>query len=157
MHSLQRVRRTTRIERIIRGRKKSLWYRLQSKCKVFTRYILLLVCRLRDEVSGQSKPPTARSYRGTLIDDNMVFSFNIKWLGQIIVLAGMLVYGYWNIISRIETLENGMAESNTQIAELVSKHIADEQVRYKKMEQEIEWYKKELNLNPLSWRKKKKK
>ena len=108
-------------------------------------------------MSGQSKPPTARSYRGTLIDDNMVFSFNIKWLGQIIVLAGMLVYGYWNIISRIETLEQGMAESNTQIAELVSKHIAEEQVRYQKMEQDLEWYKKELNLNPLSWRKKKKK
>ena len=107
------------------------------------------------EVSG--KPPTARSYRATVLDDNFQVSLNIKWLGQIIVLAGMLVYGYWNIISRIETLENGMAESNTQIAELVSKHIADEQIRYKKMEQEIEWYKKELNLNPLSWRKKKKK
>ena len=50
-----------------------------------------------------------------------------------------------------------MAESNTQIAELVSKHIAEEQVRYQKMEQDLEWYKKELNLNPLSWRKKKKK
>ena len=103
------------------------------------------------------KPSTARSYRGTLVDDNMVFSFNIKWLGQILVLCGMLVYGYWNIISRIEALEGGMDTSNTQIEELVSKHIADEQIRYQKMEQEIEWYKKELNLNPLSWRKKKKK
>tara|TARA_R100001530_G_scaffold120669_1_gene87980 strand:- start:967 stop:1302 length:336 start_codon:yes stop_codon:yes gene_type:complete len=103
------------------------------------------------------KPDTARSYRGTLVDDNMVFSFNLKWLGQILVLCGMLVYGYWNIVSRIETLEDGMATSDTQIAELVSKHIEDEQVRYAKMEQDLEWYKKELNLNPLSWRKKKKK
>ena len=103
------------------------------------------------------KPSTARSYRGTLVDDNMVFSFNIKWLGQILVLCGMLVYGFWNIIARIETLENGMATSDSQIAELVSKHIEDEQVRYAKMEQDLEWYKKELNLNPLSWRKKKKK
>ena len=103
------------------------------------------------------KPSTARSYRGTLVDDNMVFSFNIKWLGQILVLCGMLVYGYWNIISRIEALEGGMDTSNTQIEELVSKHIADEQIRYQKMEQDLEWYKKELNLNPLSWRKKKKK
>ena len=103
------------------------------------------------------KPDTARSYRTAVVDDNFSFQLNIKWLGQIIVLAGMLVYGYWNIISRIETLENGMATSNTQIGELVSKHIEDEQVRYEKMEKEIEWYKKELNLNPLSWRKKKKK
>ena len=103
------------------------------------------------------KPDTARSYRGTLVDDNIVFSFNLKWLGQILVLCGMLVYGYWNIVSRIETLEDGMATSDAQIAELVSKHIEDEQVRYAKMEQDLEWYKKELNLNPLSWRKKKKK
>ena len=110
-----------------------------------------------DDGNVGAKPPTARSYRGALVDDNMVFSFNIKWLGQILVLVGMLVYGYWNVIARIETLEHGMATSDTQIAELVSKHIEDEQIRYQKMEQEIEWYKKELNLNPLSWRKKKKK
>ena len=104
-----------------------------------------------------AKPPTARSYRGTLVDDNMVFSFNIKWLGQILVLCGMLVYGFWNIVARIEALEEGMATSTTQIGELVDRHIEDEQIRYKKMEEELQWYQKELNLNPLSWRKKKKK
>jgi len=107
--------------------------------------------------SNNGKPATARSFRGTLVDDNMVFSFRIKWLGQILVLCGMLVYGYWNIISRIEKLEVGMESSDTQIEELVSKHIADEQIRYQKMEQELQWYQKELNLNPLSWRKKKRK
>ena len=84
------------------------------------------------------KPPTARSYRGTLVDDNMVFSFNIKWLGQILVLCGMLVYGYWNIVSRIEMLEDGMAASTTQIGELVDRHIEEEQIRYAKMEKEEE-------------------
>ena len=103
------------------------------------------------------KPPTARSFRGTLVDDNMVFSFRIKWLGQILVLCGMLVYGYWNIVARIEALEEGMAASTTQIGELVNRHIEDEQIRYAKMEEELQWYQKELNLNPLSWRKKKKK
>ena len=103
------------------------------------------------------KPSTARSYRTAIVDDNFSVQLNIKWLGQILVLCGMLVYGYWNIISRIETLEQGMDTSDAQIAELVSKHIEDEQIRYAKMEQEIEWYKKELNLNPLSWRKKKRK
>jgi len=107
--------------------------------------------------SINDKPPTARSYRGTLVDDNMVFSFNIKWLGQILVLCGMLVYGFWNIIARIEALEEGMAASTTQIGELVDRHIIDEQQRYAKMEEELQWYQKELNLNPLSWRKKKKK
>ena len=103
------------------------------------------------------KPPTARSFRGTLVDDNMVFSFRIKWLGQILVLCGMLVYGYWNIVARIEAVEEGMVASTAQIAELVDRHIEDEQIRYAKMEEELQWYQKELNLNPLSWRKKKKK
>ena len=69
----------------------------------------------------------------------------------------MLVYGFWNIIARIEALEEGMAASTTQIGELVNRHIEDEQISYAKMEEELQWYQKELNLNPLSWRKKKKK
>jgi hypothetical protein len=48
-----------------------------------------------------------------------------------------------------------MSESDTQIEELVSKHIEEEQARYEKMEEEIKWYQK--NLNPLSWKKKKRK
>ena len=117
-----------------------------------------------DNENVNGKPNTARSYRTAIVDDNFSVQLNIKWLGQILLLAGMLVYGYWNIVARIETLENGMAHSNSQIGELVSKHIEDEQIRYAKMEkgyaemeEELQWYQKELNLNPLSWRKKKKK
>jgi len=123
---------------------------------------VLLDGMANENING--KPDTARSYRTAIVDDNFSVQLNIKWLGQILLLAGMLVYGYWNIIARIETLENGMAHSNTQIGELVSKHIEDEQIRYAKMEkgyaemeEELQWYQKELNLNPLSWRKKKKK
>ena len=47
-----------------------------------------------------------------------------------------------------------MAESDEQIQTLVKKHIEEEQVRFNKMEQEIQWYQKEFNLNPLSWKKK---
>ena len=54
-------------------------------------------------------------------------------------------------------LEDGMAASTAQIGELVDRHIEEEQIRYAKMEKELQWYQKELNLNPLSWRKKKKK
>lgn len=100
------------------------------------------------------KPETARSYRGSVIDDNMVLSFNIKWLGQIAVLVGGLVYGYWNIVNRIEKLETGYQESSEQIEELVSKHIEEEKIKYDKLEKELLWYQKELNLNPLSWKKK---
>ena len=100
------------------------------------------------------KPTTARSYKGAVVDDNMVLSFNIKWLGQIAVLIGGLVYGYWNIVDRIEKLENGFQSSNEKIEELVNKHIEEEKIKYDKLEAELTWYQKELNLNPLSWKKK---
>ena len=103
------------------------------------------------------KPNTARSYRTSLIDDNAVISVNLKWFGQIIVLIGALVYGYWRIESRITELEQRMGSADDQISDLISRHIADEQSRYAEMEKEIEWYQKELNLNPFSWKKKKRK
>ena len=46
---------------------------------------------------------------------------------------------------------------NEEIADLVDKHIADEEERYLEMEKQLQWYQKELNLNPLSWGKRKNK
>jgi uncharacterized coiled-coil protein SlyX len=71
--------------------------------------------------------------------------------------VGGLVYAAWRVENRITVLEQRMAEANEQISELVSKHISEERTRYERMEEELQWYQKELNLNPLSWRKKKKK
>jgi len=39
---------------------------------------------------------------------------------------------------------------------LVSKHIEAEDERMVIMEEQLKWYQKEFNMNPLSWRKKKK-
>ena len=85
------------------------------------------------------KPITARSLRASVIDDNAIISLNIKWLGQICILVGCLVFGYWNVLNRLEKLEYRMAESDQQIEELVEKHIEEEQVRFSKMEEELKW------------------
>jgi uncharacterized coiled-coil protein SlyX len=106
---------------------------------------------------ADAKPKTARSYRGTVVDDNAVISINIKWLGQMLVLIASLVYGYYRIETRIANLERGIGVANEEIENLVSKHIADEEVKIAKMQEQLEWYETELNLNPLSWGKKKKK
>ena len=108
--------------------------------------------------SVDGKPKTARSIRGNVIDDNLALNINIKWLGQLLVLMGGLLYAAWRIENRITVLEQRMAEANDQISELVSKHISEERIRYDKMEEELQWYQKELglNLNPLSWKKKRK-
>ena len=88
------------------------------------------------------KPDTARSYRATVLDDNAIVSINLKWLGQIAVLIGMLVYGYWQVEIRIRSLESNFEEANLKIEELVNKHIQDEEERYAQMEEELKWYQK---------------
>jgi len=108
-------------------------------------------------VSEGQKPKTARSYRGAVVDDNAVLSINIKWLGQMLVLIASLIYGYYRIETRITNLERGIGLANEEIATLISKHIAEEEVKIAKMQEQLEWYQTELNLNPLSWGKKKKK
>ena len=108
-------------------------------------------------MSEANKPKTARSYRATVVGDNTVVSINLKWAGQVLILVAGLVYSYLQIENRIGELERRVELSDAEIAELVNKHIAEEEAKIAKMEQEIEWYSKELNLNPLSWGKKKRK
>jgi uncharacterized coiled-coil protein SlyX len=115
--------------------------------------------------SINGKPQTARSIRGGVIDDNLALNINIKWLGQLLFLVGGIIYAAWRIENRITVLEQRVTDADSQISNLVQKHISEEQSRYDKMEkeyqaieEELNWYQKELdlNLNPLSWRKKKK-
>jgi len=108
----------------------------------------------REEVS--EKPKTARSYRTGIIDDNFSLHINIKWLGQLFVAIAGVVYGYLQITNRIAELERGMELASTSIEELVDKHMIEEQKERQAMEERISFFEKELNLNPFSWRKKKK-
>ena len=103
------------------------------------------------------KPETARSYRGTVVDDNAVVSINLKWLGQLLVLVGMLVYGYWRVESRLGGLEDKMLDANEQIGDLLGKHIVEERAEREELAEKVNFYEKEFNINPLSWGKRKKK
>jgi hypothetical protein len=107
----------------------------------------------RGKVSA--KPDTARSYRTTILDDNAIVSINLKWLGQIGVLIAMLVYGYWQIESRIRKLEDKVTLADEQIGSLLDKHILEERTEREELAQKVAFYEKEFNINPLSWGKKK--
>ena len=100
---------------------------------------------------------TARSYRGAVVDDNAVVSINLKWLGQLLVLVAMLVYGYWRVESRLGGLENKMVAANEQIGSLLGKHIVEERAEREELAEKVNFYEKEFNINPLSWGKRKKK
>ena len=103
------------------------------------------------------KPRTARSYRGAIVDDNAIISLNIKFLANVIVAIGALVYGYWKVETRIATLESKMLEANEQIGSLLDKHIVEERVERAELAEKVAFYEKEFNINPLSWGKKRKK
>jgi hypothetical protein len=92
-----------------------------------------------------------------VLDDNAIVSINLKWLAQIGVLIGMLVYGYWQIETRIRDLEDKVIIADEQIGSLLDKHILEEKVEREELAQKVAFYEKEFNINPLSWGKKKKK
>ena len=100
---------------------------------------------------------TARSYRGSVVDDNAIISLNIKWLLQLCGLVAMLVYGYWRMESRLGELEDKMAYADEQIGDLLGKHIVEERIEREELAEKVSFYEKEFNINPLSWGKRKKK
>lgn len=102
-------------------------------------------------------PQTARSYKTGLVDDNLSIHLNIKWLIQLCVAVSGIVYGYLQITNRITELERRVELSDTNIEELVNKHIEEEQIKLAQMQEQLKWYEEELNLNPLSWGKRKRK
>ena len=101
------------------------------------------------------KKDGARSYRGSVIGDSMNLTINIKWLIQLFVFAGMRVYGWYLLESRIQGLERNMvlALEEIELHEAERKH--DEEAHVAQMEERMLWYESELNLNPFSWGKKK--
>ena len=102
------------------------------------------------------KPKTARSYRAGGIDDNFSIHINIKWMLQLCFLIGSCVFAFVQITNRIGELERRMELTNTSIEELVSKHMIEEEKERAQMEERISFFEKELNLNPFSWKRKKK-
>ena len=107
-------------------------------------------------MSEQDKPKTARSYRGAVVDDNAIISINIKWLIQLLLAAGMVTLGYYRIETKIRDLERAVSESSTTISELLATHEIMEAKEIQELEERVSYFEKELDINPLSWIRKKK-
>ena len=69
----------------------------------------------------------------------------------------MRVYGYWRIESRLGNLEEAMVTADIKIGDLLGKHIVEEALQREQLEEKVNFYEKEFNINPLSWGKRKKK
>ena len=103
------------------------------------------------------KPQTARSYRTNVIDDNLVLSFNFKFLVNCLFIGGAALYGWFSLQERIAKLEEEVLEAHAEIRSLMDKHQLEESAQLAELEEKLKFYEKELNINPLSWGKRKKK
>ena len=99
----------------------------------------------------------ARSYKSEVIGDSMAITINFKWLLQLIVFVGMVVWAFWRMESRIQDLERNMVLALEEIELHERERKIAEEKHIKDMEDRMLWYENELNLNPFSWGKGKKK
>ena len=105
----------------------------------------------------------ARSYKGAIINDNLSFNINIKWLIQLLVLTGMIVYGWYQLESRIQDLERNQIVVIEQVEVFNEERKLAEELHIQQLEAQMQeqtvWIEKELgiNLNPFSWGRKGKK
>ena len=97
----------------------------------------------------------ARSYKSEVIGDSMALTINFKWLLQLIVAVGMVVYGWWQLETRIQSLERNMGVATEQVELLNEERRLAEERHKQEMEEELSLLKTELNINPFSWGKKK--
>ena len=95
--------------------------------------------------------------KNRVFNDGMVIMINFKWLLQIIAGTAMVVYAFWKIEGRIQTLERNMVLALEEIELHEEERKEAEQEHIAVMEERMGWYEKELNLNPFSWGKSKKK
>ena len=91
----------------------------------------------------------ARSYKSEVIGDSFAITLNFKWLLQIIAATAIVVFGWYQLETRIQTLERNMILAMEEI-ELhdQERQLAEEQ-HIEDMESLL---KTELNINPLSWK-----
>ena len=68
----------------------------------------------------------------------------------------MIVYGWWQLETRIQALERNMVLALEEIELHVEERKQAEEQHVQQIQQQLDWYEKELNLNPFSWGKKKK-
>ena len=90
----------------------------------------------------------------TIIGDSMSITINFKWLLQLIVIVSMAVYGWWRLESRIQALERNMIVAMEEIELHEQERKSSQKAHVSEMEERMEWYEKELSINPFSWGKK---
>lgn len=99
----------------------------------------------KDKVNG------ARSYKGQIVgSDSFSLTINVKWLLQVFAFVLGIAYTLYQYQMKIQQMSDDLVEHKEHISKLMDIHQQEENVRIAQLETDVEWYKKELNLNPLS-------
>ena len=93
--------------------------------------------------------------KGPTLNDSMSININFKWLLQIIAGTAIVVYAFWTIEGRIQALERNMIVAMEEIELQEQERLNSQQAHVEEMEERMNWYEKELSINPFSWGKKK--
>tara|TARA_R100001015_G_C4592460_1_gene147892 strand:+ start:363 stop:704 length:342 start_codon:yes stop_codon:yes gene_type:complete len=99
----------------------------------------------------------ARSFNTARIDDSFQINLNIKWLIQLICGISLLTYSYFRLETKLEEIERNLLTAQEQLSDMIEKHKIEDELKVKKMEEQLQWFQKELDLNPMSWLRKGKK
>ena len=99
----------------------------------------------------------ARSYKTQVIGDSMSVTINFKWLIQLVVVVRMAVYGFWKLEDRIQQLESSLDSAMGQLLVIEDERKLESAQNLADLQEQLGWYERELNLNPFSWGKGKKK
>jgi|TARA_Y100000310_G_scaffold148059_1_gene147306 hypothetical protein len=91
-----------------------------------------------------------------ILGDSMAITINFKWLLQIIAGTAIVVYFFWKLEGRIQELERNMGLALEEIELHEQERKLAEEAHIKEMQEQMDWYQKELNLNPFSWGRKSK-
>ena len=103
------------------------------------------------------KKDGARSFKSEVIGgDSFSVTLNFKWLLQIIAATAIVVYSFWRLEGRIQELERNMVVALQEIELHDQERQAAEASHIQDMQEQMDWYQTELNLNPFSWGKKNK-
>ena len=101
-------------------------------------------------MANNEKNGGARSYKSEVIGgDSFAITLNFKWLLQTIAATAIVVFGWYQLETRIQTLERNMVLAMEEIELHDLERQAAEEQHIEDMESLL---KTELNINPLSWK-----
>ncbi len=91
-----------------------------------------------------------------VISDSLAVTINFKWLLQLMAFVSTITYVFYTFQMKLNDMSRQIDDNMSELQELIMIHERESEIKMTEMENTIKWYEGQLNVNPLSWGKKKK-